>query len=55
MAQCGNEAEVRFESVNVEVSEYGISMEGSRNEDTGSKEESGSLAVRANSALSAVV
>lgn len=37
MAQCGNEAEVRFKSVNVEVSEYGISMEGSQNEDTGSK------------------
>ena len=43
MIHCGNETEVRCESGNVEVSEYGISMEGSQNGDTGHKAESGKL------------
>lgn len=43
MTHFGNETEVRCESGNVEASEYGISMEGSQNGDTGCQEESGKL------------
>lgn len=54
MRLCGNETEVRFESVNVEVCEYGISMEGNQNEDTGSQRKVANL-LSGQTALSAVV